>query len=672
MSKRTAALTVKKRLANALTFGLGAISLGLSSVPVLASDDTALFDLSLDELLATRFETASKYQETINESPAVSTVITGDEIARYGGNSLYEVLERVVGSYLTGSNFFPQNVLSLRGDLLGHYDNHVLMLLNGRPLRESYAGGVNFAIYTAMPLNMVERIEVIRGPGSALYGSNAYTGVVNIITKQLTSAHVSATVGSLATKAGELWGGVAGDDWAVNYGLKRFYEQGWQFTAKDNNSVEQSIDFGENALGAFVEGHYQQWHVNALYVANTQDFMGASADWSGQPPIDERTMASTRAVVDVGYQQKVSEQWQWQANWTWSDMDFDHYNYVGKSTDQQFELSSHYRPNKQWNWVVGATAWHQDVGSEAERAAAPVPDFTATWYSLYSQLDYKPFTDLKLLAGLQWNKAENLSADVVSRLGATYQLSEHSGAKLMHAQAYRAAFGVETGFSLILTNPDGSVRGGLRGNPLLEPERVTTDDLQWFYHDTHLQFSATLFRSKLTDLITRERAADNVIDFVNKGEMTLRGYELEAKYNINEQWHLTVNHSYQTNETDAGIENYTTVPNRMTKAGFIYQSQQGISLGVYSNWLGAATDIAVQNPARNAYNPDADSYQLWTVQLLADLGKWRASLQGLKVAVYGYNVTDALVYQPDFIGKRVNTLPARAGRTGYLTVSYDF
>ena len=138
---------------------------------------TSLFDLSLKELLATEVvTTASKYQQDWSSASAVSSTITRTEIEAFGANNLVEVLERVVSIHMTGSNFFPQNVTAMRGDLLGHYDNHILLLLNGRPLRESYSGGVNFSIYTAFPLSVIERIEIIRGPGSVLYGTNAYSG----------------------------------------------------------------------------------------------------------------------------------------------------------------------------------------------------------------------------------------------------------------------------------------------------------------------------------------------------------------------------------------------------------------------------------------------------------------------------------------------------------------
>ncbi|MFC3031726.1 TonB-dependent receptor plug domain-containing protein [Pseudoalteromonas fenneropenaei] len=643
----------------------------LLSPYVRAEQSPSLFELSLDELLATSVETASKYLEPVTESPAVSTVISREEINGFGANNLFEVLERVVGVYMTGSSFFAQNVMSIRGDLLGHYDNHILMLLNGRPIRESYAGGVNFAVYTALPLGIIERIEVIRGPGSALYGTNAYSGVVNIITRETEQQTIAATVGSFDTQALEWVGGIKTERLGANWGVKHFQEQGWRFNAKDNNGLNGSMDAQERDLGVFFDGHYDDFRLNFLYLDSRQNFMGAAADWSGQPPVDERTMDSTRWFIDFSHDVKLNEEWQLQSHLSWANMEFDHYNYLAKSTDTNLEVTAFWRPSAQWHWLFGATAWQQEVGSEAGLTAAPVPDFSATWYSAYSQLDFKPTPDLKLVAGLQWNKADNLSSDMVSRLGVTYQLTDKVGVKLMHAQAYRAAFGVETGFSLILTNPDGSVRGGLRGNPNLLPEKIITTDMQLFYHAKFLQLSATVFRSDLTDLVTRQRAPDNVIDFVNRGELEIRGWELESKYNVAENWHFTASYSYQHNHAN-GVENFTTVPNHLFKIGAIYQSQNGFSAGLYLNDVSAATDIAVQNPARNAYNPNADAYQQLSLKLSLDLGHFWSHLKDYRLSLYGYNLLDEDVYQPDFIGKRINTLPARAGRSGYLNLTVRF
>jgi outer membrane cobalamin receptor len=95
---------------------------------------------------------------------------------------------------MAGSPLVPRNVASIRGDLIKQEDNHVLVLINGRPFRDTTFGGINFSICTAFPIQTIERVEVIRGPGSVLYGTNALSGVINIVTKNPDQSTMVASV----------------------------------------------------------------------------------------------------------------------------------------------------------------------------------------------------------------------------------------------------------------------------------------------------------------------------------------------------------------------------------------------------------------------------------------------------------------------------------------------
>jgi len=632
-----------------------------------------LLNKSLEELMNISFSTASKYQETTNDAPSVSTIVSAEEIERFGANDLYEVMERVTSVYMTGSNFFPKNVVAMRGTLLGHYDNHVLMLLNGRPMRESYSGGVNFSIYNAFPLQTIERLEIIRGPGSVLYGTNAYSGVINIITKQAADedSSLSVGVGSYGSKSAQLTGSYMGEQVSTRWGIKYFQENGWDFAAVDNNGEYGSKEFGEENLGIYLGSSFNGFELNVLYSYSEQDFIGASVNWSGDPAIDERTMTSDRIFVDLGYSHEFSASWYLDANISYGEMEFDHYNYLGFSKDTFAELTSHWQATETLRWLLGGTVWHQNVGSRERLSMAPVPDFSSIWYSLYSQLEYEASEKLKLVAGAQLNKAEGLDADTVPRLGAIYQFSDNTGVKLMYAEAFRAAFGVETGFDLIIKNPDGSNRGGLRGNPSLLPESIKTTDVQFYFNNDEYQFALTLFESCLNNLVGRERAADNVLDFINEGAIESKGVELEAKVNLSKQLHLLGSYSYQSNQNADGIKDFTTVPNHMIKAGFIYYFGQGHSFTLFDTFMSEATDIAVQNPERSLVNPEADSYHLVTSKLSIDLADYFPK-NNIKLEIYGYNLLDEDIYQAEFIGKRVNTLPSHSGRMLSVQFAMNF
>jgi len=120
----------------------------------------------------------------IHKAPSVATVITAKQIESMGAKTVAEALESVPGLHVYPSPFNRLNSsFSIRGI---HTDQNpqILFLINGLPLREEYTGARPQTF--RMPVHSVSRIEVIRGPGSAVYGADAYAGVINVITKELT------------------------------------------------------------------------------------------------------------------------------------------------------------------------------------------------------------------------------------------------------------------------------------------------------------------------------------------------------------------------------------------------------------------------------------------------------------------------------------------------------
>jgi outer membrane receptor protein involved in Fe transport len=101
-----------------------------------------------------------------------------------GGTTLREVLERVPGLAASTAYFSDRSIVAARGDQTKINGGHVLFLINGRPTREVLEGGVVSDLLESFPISVLERIEVIKGPGSVLYGSNAFSAVVNLITRK--------------------------------------------------------------------------------------------------------------------------------------------------------------------------------------------------------------------------------------------------------------------------------------------------------------------------------------------------------------------------------------------------------------------------------------------------------------------------------------------------------
>ena len=130
----------------------------------IATDD--LLAIDLEALLNMKVITASKASETLSDAPGVMSVVSRDELRRFGGVTLREVLSRVPGLMPTTSYFTDRSVMAARGDQTKINGGHVLMLINGRPTREVLEGGLVSDLLESFPVNVLERIEVVRGPGS--------------------------------------------------------------------------------------------------------------------------------------------------------------------------------------------------------------------------------------------------------------------------------------------------------------------------------------------------------------------------------------------------------------------------------------------------------------------------------------------------------------------------
>lgn len=178
-------------------------------------------------------------KQSITRAPAVSTVITSRDIEAMGATDLDQALESVPGLHVSKSSIASKPIYSFRG-ILALENSQVLMLVNGIPITNTFQGDRG-QIWGGMPLENVARIEVIRGPGSALYGADAFSGVINIITKNANDINGTETgvrTGSFNSR--DAWvqhGGTLGGRDAAFYlgagktdGQKRIIQQDAQST----------------------------------------------------------------------------------------------------------------------------------------------------------------------------------------------------------------------------------------------------------------------------------------------------------------------------------------------------------------------------------------------------------------------------------------------------------
>jgi len=157
----------------------------------------------------------SLHKEPIPKSPGIISVITSKTIEKMAARNLTDILKTVPGFDVRYSNF-GENFLSIRGD-----DNpsHILFMIDGHRFNDFYSGA---ALYD-LPVDGIDKIEIVRGPGSALYGTNAMVGAINIIMKKEKGLKVKMGAGNFDTYKGNIQFGKEKPGWKA-FGFVEYYQ----------------------------------------------------------------------------------------------------------------------------------------------------------------------------------------------------------------------------------------------------------------------------------------------------------------------------------------------------------------------------------------------------------------------------------------------------------------
>jgi iron complex outermembrane receptor protein len=212
-----------------------------------------LLSLSLEDLLATKIMISTNTRLALSKAPSVVSVITAEDILATGATNLTEILQSIPGVYIKDNLFGFRPLVTFRGAA----GTHTLLMVNGVPMRDLvWSSGI---FWRGLPTTMIERVEIIRGPGSALFGSDASAGVINIITKtagKIAQSEVGVRAGSFDSQEAWMQHGGSWNGFDIGFTAELSHTNGYNpFIAADGQTAKDK-EFGTQVSYAPGYAHY--------------------------------------------------------------------------------------------------------------------------------------------------------------------------------------------------------------------------------------------------------------------------------------------------------------------------------------------------------------------------------------------------------------------------------
>jgi iron complex outermembrane receptor protein len=505
-----------------------------STAPLGAQSSAQAADAGLDSLLNTRIDAASKYSQTSAEAPASVTIITGDEIRLHGYRNLGEVLENVRGFYVSNDRNYPS--LGTRGfSRPADYNNRILLLIDGHSTNESVWGGAPGGADLPINLRAIERIEVVRGPGSALYGSSAMFGVINIVTKTgvaLDGIVVGASGGTGKLRQADVTAGRAiGTRGSLSVSGAMVKSDGRdlyfpEFDTDDSDGFARQMDW-EDALSGFATFSWADATARAGFWSRAKGVPTASFDMAFADPRAETYDAYTFAEVAWRRQMRGTSQLSARVN-------VDRYKYhgsypqvpdglymdkgtsesIGGETMLVLDPASNHRLTlgTEFRHTAKALYWERDIDGSIVQDNAPY-----NLASAFAQSELQIQQRVSLISGLRVDRKTDRKATVAPRLALVVTPDHASTVKLLYGEAFRAPSASEADL-----NTSFYIR-----NPSLRPERIRTFEIEAqrrLYSPVLLTLS--LYEYRIRDLI-EQIGDDEVTQFRNVASTHASGAELQ-------------------------------------------------------------------------------------------------------------------------------------------------
>jgi len=630
-------------------------------LPVAAQEDEGdLFALSLRELSQIRVSIASRVEETFIDAPSSVTVITRQEINRLGVRTLSELLNYVPGFQSFLSPHESNGSLIMARGLARTYGANLLLMIDGRRLNDEYTGGFTWADHL-LSLHNVKQVEVIRGPGSALYGSNAFSGVINIITEKreyfaLTAGSNNGS-GAAAAALGQV--GELGVSAAFNF----YRDDGQTYTGvTDKNGFNKTtLDPVEVFEGRLDLEHRQSRVILEYMATRLEDYFVLKRISNGANKND-----SERLGVYVEHDFNLPQDWHGsgrlgfmrhdrntQTFITPADISPFFMDWQQDTREAQFDLSTMTQAGHQLS--LGAYLGYMDIPHSIITGLNPfVLEESRLVVGAYIQDQFDLQDDLRLTAGLRYDSYSDFGDTVNPRLALLYHWREHQSFKFIYGQAYRAPSLGD------LYDKENIVS---TGNLFLKPITVDTYEIAYLFSRGDNHFILTWFYNDYKDFISARTVPSGVILDNIYGNHT-QGLELEIRWHINEHWMTGVGlTNILSNTSDIGANASFSRPEELapkTYGNFQLNYKQNLW-----NW-----NVAVIFRDAIQALQDQNAVAIVNTKIIYRIDKhWEAGFNSRNLLDKRYSTPQNSAVGVDQFGNSIQEFPSRE-REFMLTLSY--
>jgi outer membrane receptor for ferrienterochelin and colicin len=657
-------------------------------------------DFSLEDLLNVEITTAGKQAEKISEVPASVVLVTRDDIEKYGYRTLEEVLENIPGLYKT--NDFTAVNFGVRGFWTPEPQRNVVILVNGIRQTDDLTTS-NYLQQINMPVEAIDRIEVVRGPMSVIYGTGAFFGVINIITNQVAdgkpSSMVAIAFGSENTK--KVVARTAGKEGDFQYAFTGSYEDtaglDIPYDSIENSAVLEAYGVapGSTTDGLFdhdksflnFSGKLKGFTFDASYTESHKEILLILPSVSNGTELLDRVLR-----VYFGYENELSEKTRLALRFGYFqnrrsfDYDWLFDGFYGIQLDGAFgyeaNLNLFFNPSDKLSITLGVDYRRlYEVRNDLD-----VPAFglsNANWdladdsamvtQAIFAQFNYKFSDKLKLVAGArveqvpEWDMTLSIGdaingvidgidatysetqAEFIPRVALLFSPNEKNVFKFLYGKAInRPSFFQLTEVIFI------------PGESLL-PETIQTLELNYIgTFSPKFQVNLSIFRNSLRDLIFRTLnfvGADYISYYNNVGEIDTNGVEVTLTAKPSSSFSLELSGTFQ--KTKDKLAEDIDVGYSPTFLGYIkasYFFNKDISIAVTGNYVGEMLSF-YDSEIPGRLGDKVDGYFL----LGANLRFRNLFGKGMFLNIRGSNLLDEEIFFPT---TQNNSLFATKGTVG--------